>query len=280
MKNVENLVKENTQVPADVDETMEVAEEKEGLKRKERVIIIIVGIILLLLLIGLMIFCINGMTRGGSDARSGVDDSATTSDVSSGNNQNGSESTDNNGNGNSGGNQNVVIPPDTDNNGNGGVSTKPNPGTNNNNDSGNGNSDTDPTNPPSQPSDNPNNKPDDENNNNTVPNYTGEVRVTISEVNVGTGIITITVDGEKLTVPVQTTVFNGRVTKTGVAQGKLFGYNCGATLMLFYPEMDGFNSNSVNGYMNRDGSAFTLLVDINGSDSKLLVKINGMKALP
>jgi hypothetical protein len=49
--------------------------------------------------------------------------------------------------------------------------------------------------------------------------------------------------------------------------------------MLFYPEIDGFNSNSVNGYMNRDGSSFTLMVDINGSDSKLLVKVNGMKAL-
>ena len=83
-----------------------------------------------------------------------------------------------------------------------------------------------------------------------------------------------TVDGEKIVVPVQTTVFNGRVTKSGVAQGKLFGFNCGATVMLFYPQEDGMNNTEFSGYMNRSGDSLTILVDINGDNSKLLIKIN------
>ena len=80
-------------------------------------------------------------------------------------------------------------------------------------------------------------------------------------------------------VPVQTTVFNGRVTKSGVAQGKLDGYNIGVTVMLYYPQENGFSTNSVEGYMNRTEDSLTVLVDINGNGSKLLIKINGMKAL-
>ena len=90
---------------------------------------------------------------------------------------------------------------------------------------------------------------------------------------------TVTVDGEKIVVPVQTTVFNGRVTKSGVAQGKLFGFNCGATVMLYYSQEDGMNNTEFSGYMNRTSDSLTILVDINGNNSKLLIKINGLKSL-
>ena len=121
--------------------------------------------------------------------------------------------------------------------------------------------------------DNGNNKDD------VVSEYAGETKVRITKVNDETGIITVTVDGEKIVVPVQTTVFNGRVTKSGVAQGKLFGFNCGATVMLFYPQEDGMSNTEFSGYMNRTGDSLTILVDINGNNSKLLIKINGLKSL-
>lgn len=118
-----------------------------------------------------------------------------------------------------------------------------------------------------------------ENSKPTYADYSGETAVHISSVNENTGIITITVDGGSISVPVQTTVFNGRVTKSGVAQGKLFGYTCGATVMLFYPQEVGFANTEVSGYMSRNDDGLTVLVDINGEGSKLLIKINGMKSL-
>ena len=131
-----------------------------------------------------------------------------------------------------------------------------------------------------KPSGGENGNDDDENDNNdTASDYAGVTNVRISDVNDATGIITITIDGKSVAVPVQTTVFNGRVTKSGVAQGKLDGYNIGVTVMLYYPQEDGFSTNSVEGYMNRTEDSLTVLVDINGNGSKLLIKINGMKAL-
>ena len=47
----------------------------------------------------------------------------------------------------------------------------------------------------------------------------------------------------------------------------------------YYPQEDGFSTNSVEGYMNRTEDSLTVLVDINGDGSKLLIKINGLKAL-
>ena len=98
-------------------------------------------------------------------------------------------------------------------------------------------------------------------------------------VNDDTAIINLTVDGKIISVPVQTTYFNGRITKTGVSQVKLFGYNSGVTVLLYYPKTDGFAYNEVNGYMSRTADGLTVLVDINGEGTKLLVKINGMKSL-
>lgn len=123
------------------------------------------------------------------------------------------------------------------------------------------------------------NQNDDNIGDNAAPDYTGETKVRISEVNDDTGFVTITIDGTSIMVPLQTTVFNGRVTKSGVAQGKLFGYNSGITVMFFYPQDEGFHTTEVNAYMSRTSDALTVLVDINGDGSKLLIKVNGMKSL-
>lgn len=123
------------------------------------------------------------------------------------------------------------------------------------------------------------NRNDDNKGDDAAPDYTGETKVRISEVNDDTGFVTITIDGTSIMVPLQTTVFNGRVTKSGVAQGKLFGYNSGITVMFFYPQDEGFHTTEVNAYMSRTSDALTVLVDINGDGSKLLIKVNGMKSL-
>lgn len=123
------------------------------------------------------------------------------------------------------------------------------------------------------------NQNDDNKGDDAAPDYTGETKVRISEVNDDTGFVTITIDGTSITVPLQTTIFNGRVTKSGVAQGKIFGYNSGVTVMFFYLQDEGFHTTEVNAYMNRTSDALTVLVDINGDGSKLLIKVNGMKSL-
>lgn len=298
MKNVEKMNKENEQVQANTEMAAEDVETNEGVKRREKIILITVGIILFLLLIGLLIFCVNGFMRNGLDARGGNDSAVTTTGMTCGKDQNGgTDGTTPTGNGtqlpivtlgNNDDHSNPVVPPAGD-NGNGGVSTKPNLGKNDNDNdnsgknvnTGSNNTVSKPTEPSGKPDNGgPDSKPSGGNDKDKdVPAYTGEVQVKISEVNVGTSIITVTADGEQITVPVQTTVFNGRVTKSGVARGKLFGYNSGATIMLFYPEADGFTSHQINGYMSRTNDGLTILVDINGSGSKLLIKINGMKAL-
>ena len=114
---------------------------------------------------------------------------------------------------------------------------------------------------------------------NAASDYTGDTKIRISTVNDDTGVVTLTIDGSSIAVPLQTTYFNGRVTKSGVAQGKLFGYNAGVTVMFFYPQTEGFHTTEVNAFMSRTSDALTVLVDINGDGSKLLIKVNGMKSL-
>lgn len=162
--------------------------------------------------------------------------------------------------------------------------TNPSHNTDNGNNSGNGGNGnqsgkpTDTDNGNGQGSGNGENT-DNKNDNDSTPDYAGDTKVKIASFNDDTGIITVTVDGESLMVPVQTTYFNGRVTKSGVAQGKIFGYNIGVTVMLFYPQSDGFSITEANGYMSRTADGLTVLVDLNGDATKLLIKINGMKSL-
>ena len=285
------------------DETDESKSEEPGMSRREKIILIIIAILLFLLLFwgGLALY--NGTQLGGKDARnansvqstlaadqdeqittpseSEVPNTDTAWNLSGGNSGNVS------GGGSSGGN--TAAKPDN---------TGNNPGSNSGN-TGKGITpsttdsvvkETKPTEEPKDTStttpnnDKPNNdKPsnDDKKDDDTVPDYAGEVKVHISKVNDDTGVITVSVDGNSIAVPVQTTLFNGRITKSGVAQGKIFGYNTGVTVLLFYPEAEGFDYTDaeVNGYMNRTSDSLTVLVDINGNGKKLLIKFNGMKSI-
>lgn len=329
MANKESLenVEMNEEVKTVKSETNDMAvdtEESKGLSKREKIILIVIAILLFLMFIGLLLFGLNRMTRGGLDARepsNGQSILSTTPDSNSdgsdldgedanadngigsandavsnvGNNDNGGNNSDagsnnsgSNGNaGNSGNNGNSSNNGGTGNSGGNGTSS--NPGQNGNTSekpdnqqpttppTGNADEDTDNNDNPSDDSDN--NSKDDGQNNDAAPDYAGETKVRISKIDANTGVITLTVEGENIVVPVQTTVFNGRITKSGVAQGNLFGYNCGVTIMLFYPENEVFNQYEVNGYMSRNADGLTILVDINGNGSKLLIKVNGMKSL-
>ncbi len=200
----------------------------------------------------------NGGSNGGNNGGNGGTPIPDTDNSPSGGNQ--GDNGDNQTPGISGGNnQEDTTPPDTT----GGDNTS------SGNDDGNGNGGNN-----GGGNQNDDNKGDD-----AAPDYTGETKVRISEVNDDTGFVTITIDGTSIMVPLQTTVFNGRVTKSGVAQGKLFGYNSGITVMFFYPQDEGFHTTEVNAYMSRTSDALTVLVDINGDGSKLFIMVNGMKSL-
>lgn len=282
------------------DENDESDEEaKEGMSRTEKIVLTVLAIILFLLLLWFGIKVYNNIQRGAEDARN-LNNSQITSTQTDNDKENNGD------NDNDGANSSIVdgqddktddsdknignrpdkpSSTDTDNDNDGkdddGSDKKNNSSTDSseedgkNNDDGDSDGDDDGNggNSDSDSSD------DGNGNDNKVSEYAGETTVRITKVTDETGIITVTVDGEKIVVPVQTTVFNGRVTKSGVAQGKLFGFNCGATVMLFYPQEDGMNNTEFSGYMNRSGDSLTILVDINGDDSKLLIKINGLKSL-
>lgn len=282
------------------DENDESDEEtKEGMSRTEKIVLTVLAIILFLLLLWFGIKVYNNIQRGAEDARN-LNNSQITSTQTDNDKENNGD------NDNDGANSSIVdgqddktddsdknignrpdkpSSTDTDNDNDGkdddGSDKKNNSSTDfseedgKNNDDGDSDGDDDGNggNSDSDSSD------DGNGNDNKVSEYAGETTVRITKVTDETGIITVTVDGEKIVVPVQTTVFNGRVTKSGVAQGKLFGFNCGATVMLFYPQEDGMNNTEFSGYMNRSGDSLTILVDINGDNSKLLIKINGLKSL-
>ena len=290
-------------VPENIDSSVSAEKEEEsGMNGREKIVLIIIAALLLLLLILGAFSLRNGVWRSGMErvedqtqstlaadqdeqittpSESEVPNTDTAWNLSGGNSGNIS------GGGSSGGNTAAK----SDNTGN-------NPGSNSGN-TGKGITpsttdsvvkETKPTEEPKDTStttpnnDKPNNdKPsnDDKKDDDTVPDYAGEVKVHISKVNDDTGVITVSVDGNSIAVPVQTTLFNGRITKSGVAQGKIFGYNTGVTVLLFYPEAEGFDYTDaeVNGYMNRTSDSLTVLVDINGNGKKLLIKFNGMKSI-
>ena len=210
----------------------------------------------------------NSDPTNGNDSNGGNNDPTNGNDSNGGNNASGENGTGNqNGTGSEGNND--------DNNGNSGDENGSTGGNNGGSDDGSNEGDDS-----GKPSGGQNGQEDDDSDNDdAASDYAGVTEVRISDVNDATGIITLTIDGKNVVVPVQTTVFNGRVTKSGVAQGKLSGYNVGVTVMLYYPQEDGFSTNSVEGYMNRTEDSLTVVVDVNGDGSKLLIKINGMKAL-
>lgn len=285
------------------DENSDAEEEtKEGMSRTEKIVLTVIALILcsLLTLFGIRVY--NNIQKGAGDAHN-----LNSSQITSTQTDNDGDSDNKGGENDNATNGIVVVQNDGENDSDENNDTRPGrPSSNETNsdedrdkDGGNDkkdNSSTDSTGDGKNDEDNNSDKGDDgnggkdndgkndngdngNNKDNTASEYAGETKICITKVSDDTGIITVTVDGEKIVVPVQTTVFNGRVTKSGVAQGKLFGFNCGATVMLYYPQEDGMGKTEFSGYMNRTGDSLTILVDINGDNSKLLIKINGLKSL-
>ena len=272
---------------------------KRKLTRVQSTILIASGVILVLLLIWLLLSSI-GVFRSGDVNYIGSDNSTVQTeptDTENTDDQNSSNVTDQNQNSNNGvidkgnGNNN------NDQNSNGGKDDQKDQNNNTddkNNSSDNGDTNKNDNNDNSDKDDTSDDQNKDDTNkddstvgdntdkdsgNDAASDYSGEAKVRISTVNDDTGIITLTIDGNPITVPVQTTVFNGRVTKSGVAQGKLFGYSCGVTVLMYYQQSEGFGSSEVTGFMNRNEDGLTVLVDINDNGSKLLIKVNGMKSM-
>lgn len=287
------------------DSLEEETEESKGMSRREVIVLTVIGLLLLAFLIWLIFFGPGKAYRNGNAQN--IDDISSVSETVNNGNESDTDGTDNDGNSSDLGNQgkNVYIgnggstgnqgntnskgqttyPQGNGGNGNSGNNSYTAPadsgngnssaGNNGNTSGGNSNPQTDSGNGSGNNGNNttPSKKDD------AVPDYAGDTKVRICSVNDDTGVITVYVGDEYIAVPVQTTLFNGRITKSGVAQGKLQGYNCGATVMLYYPQTDGYQNTEFNGYMNRNSDSLTVLVDVNGTDCKLLIKINGMKSL-
>lgn len=286
-----NDVQDNPGEETPDDETAENEEEapKDKISNREKIILIVIAILLFALLAWGAATIINGWQREAIDDNSGsgliitetTGDIDTTSSTEENNKNDGdaSDTDDDNGNRDPGLTQQIQ--------GNTSKRDDTEPTDKNQfNDTDNTANETDNTSKPNT-GDSTTSKPDntdkDDNQSSpttdTVKDYIGDTTIRIANVNDDTAIINLTVDGKNISVPVQTTYFNGRITKTGVSQVKLFGYNSGVTVLLYYPETDGFAYNEVNGYMSRTDEGLTVLVDINGEGTKLLVKINGMKSL-
>lgn len=274
------------------DETAENEEEapKDKISNREKIILIVIALLLFALLAWGAATIINGWQRDAIDNNSGsgliitettgdIDSSTSTGDNYNKNDGDASNAGDDNGNRYPGMTQ--QIQGNTSHN----DDTEPTD-KNQSDDTDNTTNKTDDTSKPDggeSTTSKPDNtdKDDDQSKptTDTVKDYIGDTTIRIANVNDDTAIINLTVDGKIISVPVQTTYFNGRITKTGVSQVKLFGYNSGVTVLLYYPKTDGFAYNEVNGYMSRTADGLTVLVDINGEGTKLLVKINGMKSL-
>ena len=91
-------------------------------------------------------------------------------------------------------------------------------------------------------------------------------------------MVTFRVGSETVTIPVQTTVFNGRVTKSGVISDSLCGYSIGASVMLYYPESAPLEQITFAGaYVKADATRLTVSGDYNGNGSKAVFRLNGVK---
>lgn len=100
--------------------------------------------------------------------------------------------------------------------------------------------------------------------------------VTISSISEST--VTVTIGNETVVIPVQTTIFNGRITKSGVISDSLCGYSIGASVMLYYPENGSLSGVTLSGaYVKADSTRLTVSGDYNGDGSKIVFRINGVR---
>ena len=100
----------------------------------------------------------------------------------------------------------------------------------------------------------------------------------VSLTDINESAVSFQIGSETVTIPVQTTIFNGRVTKSGVLSDFLQGYSIGASVMLYYPEGSSLNGITLSGaYVKADSSRLTVSGDYNGDGSKIVFRLNGVK---
>ena len=96
----------------------------------------------------------------------------------------------------------------------------------------------------------------------------------MSVISVGDSTVTVKIGKETIVIPVQTTVFNGRITKSGVASDALCGYSVGGSVLLYYPDAGVTLTGS---YVKADNARLTVSGDYNGDGSKIVFRLNGVK---
>ena len=100
----------------------------------------------------------------------------------------------------------------------------------------------------------------------------------VSVISVGDSTVTAKIGKETIVIPVQTTVFNGRITKSGVASDTLCGYSVGGSVLLYYPEGGSLAGVTLTGsYVKADNARLTVSGDYNGDGSKIVFRLNGVK---
>lgn len=100
----------------------------------------------------------------------------------------------------------------------------------------------------------------------------------VTIVSIGSSTIEFRIGNETVVIPVQTTVFNGRVTKSGVISDSLCGYSIGASIMLYYPENNVPDGITLTGaYVKVDSTQLTVSADYNGEGTKVVFRLNGVK---
>lgn len=100
----------------------------------------------------------------------------------------------------------------------------------------------------------------------------------VTIVSIGSSTIEFRIGNETVVIPVQTTVFNGRVTKSGVISDSLCGYSIGASIMLYYPEDSVPDGITLTGaYVKVDSTRLTVSADYNGEGTKAVFRLNGVK---
>lgn len=101
---------------------------------------------------------------------------------------------------------------------------------------------------------------------------------TVSIISIGDSTVTVKIGKETIVIPVQTTVFNGRITKSGVASDALWGYSVGGSVLLYYPEGGSLAGVTLTGsYVKADNARLTVSGDYNGDGSKIVFRLNGVK---
>lgn len=101
---------------------------------------------------------------------------------------------------------------------------------------------------------------------------------TVSIISIGDSTVTVKIGKETIVIPVQTTVFNGRITKSGVASDSLCGYSVGGSVLLYYSEGGSLAGVTLTGsYVKADNARLTVSGDYNGDGSKIVFRLNGVK---